>query len=144
MFMIKIKNIVNRDCEVIESDYIQWLILDRFNHKKFIMATNALKTLVSKKKLRYKEDGFNLDLSYINGECFVYSWSCAITEISRIKYLHGFTSDRVIAMGFPSENVESIYRNSLDEVRKLLETRHKVQRIFNLHFVCWGRKKKLK
>ena len=61
-----------------------------------------------------------------------------------IKYLHGFTLDRVIAMGFPSENVESIYRNSLDEVRKLLEEKHKVNRIFNLHFICvledncWG------
>ena len=49
-----------------------------------------------------------------------------------IKYLHGFTSDRVIAMGFPSENVESIYRNSLDEVRKLLEEKHKVG-IFTLY-----------
>ena len=35
-------------------------------------------------------------------------------------------SDRVIAMGYPSENVESIYRNPLEEVRRLLEERHKV------------------
>lgn len=71
------------------------------------MATNALKSLVSKKKIRYKKDGFNLDLTYIN--------------------------DRVIAMGFPSENVESIYRNSLDEVRKLLEEKHKDHyKIYNL------------
>ena len=69
MFMInKIKNNVNRDCELIESDYIQWLIFDRFNLKKFIMATNALKTLVSKKKLRYTDSRYNLDLSYINGK----------------------------------------------------------------------------
>ena len=34
----------------------------------FIMATNALKSLVSKKKIRYKKDGFNLDLTYINGK----------------------------------------------------------------------------
>lgn len=68
---------------------------------------NALKSLVSKKKIRYKKDGFNLDLTYIN--------------------------DRVIAMGFPSENVESIYRNSLDEVRKLLEEKHKDHyKIYNL------------
>ena len=101
MFMInKIKNNVNRDCEVIESDYIQWLIFDRFNHKKFIMATNALKTLVSKKKLRYKKDGFNLDLTYINGKNIYYiiystnSWSYAIsrTILNQIYALFHFRS----------------------------------------------------
>ena len=55
----------------------------------------ALKKLVSKKKRRYKADGYNLDLSYV--------------------------TDRVIAMGFPSESVESIYRNALDDVRSFLE-----------------------
>ena len=33
---------------------------------------------------------------------------------------------RVIAMGFPSENVEAIYRNSMDDVREMLEEEHKV------------------
>ena len=45
---------------------------------------NHLKTMVSKKKRRFIEDGYNLDLTYI--------------------------SDRVIAMGYPSENLESMYR----------------------------------
>ena len=59
----------------------------------------AIKTMVSKKKNRHKEGKFNLDLSYI--------------------------SDRVIAMGFPAENFESIYRNSLDDVREYLDEKHK-------------------
>ena len=67
----------------------------------------ALKQLVSKKKRRYKADGFNLDLSYV--------------------------TDRVIAMGYPSESMESIYRNSLDEVRRFLEDKHKDHyKVYNL------------
>ena len=58
------------------------------------MAT-ALKKLVSKKKRRFEGDGFNLDLSYV--------------------------TKQVIAMGFPSpELVESVYRNSIEEVSRLV------------------------
>ena len=65
---------------------------------------NSIKTLVSKKKRRFIEDGYNLDLTYI--------------------------SDRVIAMGYPSENLESMYRNKLEDVRNLLEQKHKVTSCF--------------
>jgi len=69
--------------------------------------TNPIKTLVSKKKRRFIEDGYNLDLTYI--------------------------SDRVIAMGYPSEYLESMFRNKLEDVRNLLEQKHKDHyKIYNL------------
>ena len=45
---------------------------------------SAIRQFVSKKKRRYEADGYNLDLSYV--------------------------TDKAIAMGFPSESIESIYR----------------------------------
>ncbi|CAD8189759.1 unnamed protein product [Paramecium pentaurelia] len=57
-----------------------------------------IKELVSKSKKRFKVDGFNLDLTYI--------------------------TDNLIAMGFPAENFEAIYRNPMSEVQKFLNTRH--------------------
>jgi phosphatidylinositol-3,4,5-trisphosphate 3-phosphatase/dual-specificity protein phosphatase PTEN len=58
--------------------------------------------LVSKKKKRFEEDGFNLDLTYIGGP-----------------------GSQLIAMGYPAEGLEAIYRNSMSEVKRFFETRHK-------------------
>ena len=57
-----------------------------------------IRGLVSKKKLRYQEDGFDLDLTYI--------------------------TPRIIAMGAPSLGSEGLYRNPLPEVQRFFETRH--------------------
>jgi phosphatidylinositol-3,4,5-trisphosphate 3-phosphatase/dual-specificity protein phosphatase PTEN len=51
-----------------------------------------LRKLVSGPKNRYKENGYNLDLTYI--------------------------CPRLIAMSYPASGVESIYRNPIDKVFK--------------------------
>lgn len=69
----------------------------------------VLRRLVSKKKKRYqdRENGFDLDLTYV--------------------------TDDIIAMGFPSENFERIYRNPMPEVQRFLEMRHKnTYKLYNL------------
>eukprot|EP01041_Mallomonas_annulata_P005660 gene5660-11421_t len=69
---------------------------------------NKIRTLVSKKKKRFKEDGFNLDLTYI-------------------------CPHRIIAMGFPSSGQEGIYRNNAIDVKEFLSSKHASNyKVFNL------------
>ena len=72
--------------------------------------TNKLRGLVSKKKRRFQEKGFDLDLSceYFN------EVNLLLIFFSLIFYSD--ITDRVVAMGFPSERLEGIYRNPMHEV----------------------------
>jgi len=57
-----------------------------------------VRSLVSKKKRRYVDDGVDLDLTYI--------------------------TRNIIAMGFPSQGVEGLYRNRMKDMQKFFNTKH--------------------
>ncbi|XP_060660853.1 phosphatidylinositol 3,4,5-trisphosphate 3-phosphatase and dual-specificity protein phosphatase PTEN isoform X3 [Drosophila nasuta] len=61
--------------------------------------SNAIRNAVSKQRIRYKEKGFNLDLTYI----------CS----------------NIIAMGYPApDKIEGIWRNRYEDVLKFLDENH--------------------
>ncbi|MES1906777.1 MAG: hypothetical protein MHM6MM_000015 [Cercozoa sp. M6MM] len=61
-------------------------------------ARHRVRKLVSKKKRRFVQDGFDLDLTYV--------------------------TDRLIAMGFPSAKLEAMYRNKMSDVQRFFKTYH--------------------
>jgi phosphatidylinositol-3,4,5-trisphosphate 3-phosphatase/dual-specificity protein phosphatase PTEN len=67
----------------------------------------ALRALVSRRKVRFSQDGFDLDLTYI--------------------------TPRIIAMGAPTEGGESLVRNPLGEVQRFFAEKHRDRfRIYDL------------
>lgn len=60
---------------------------------------NFLRELVSQDKIRYIDNDFNLDLTYI--------------------------TPRVIAMAYPAEGLEAMIRNKITDVSTFFEMKHK-------------------
>ena len=92
------------------------------------------RTLVSKKKRRYQQDGFDLDLTYIVSaprKCFPLQEMCPSLHQRSIAASHpsqsmpgAFQTDKLIAMGIPSEGVEGQFRNPMSEVIRFFDTKH--------------------
>ena len=73
---------------------------------------DIVRTIVSGKKRRYLDDGYNLDLSYI--------------------------TPRLVAMSLPGEGVHKVYRNSISSVSRFLNTRHAHKyKILNLSGIAY-------
>ncbi|XP_014666495.1 PREDICTED: phosphatidylinositol 3,4,5-trisphosphate 3-phosphatase TPTE2-like isoform X2 [Priapulus caudatus] len=68
-----------------------------FSEKEQTIA--AARRMISENKRRYRQDGFDLDLTYV--------------------------TDRVIAMSFPSTGKMALYRNPIGEVARFLNSKHK-------------------
>lgn len=62
------------------------------------MSLNFLRELVSQDKIRYIDNDFNLDLTYI--------------------------TPRLIAMAYPAEGIEAMIRNKITDVSKFFKKHH--------------------
>ena len=80
-------------------------ILNNSGNVKLAKA-NIFKRLVSKKKRRIQTEYFDLDMAYI--------------------------TEKVIGMGFPATGCETIYRNSLIDLKAFLDKYHGEYKIYNL------------
>lgn len=98
----------NTDHEILEKIiYHREKLNQKVGNKNSIFKNNIIKTLVSREKIRFDYDDFDLDLTYI--------------------------TDRIIAMGYPAEDIEKLFRNSLEEVKEFFLKRHdKRYKIYNL------------
>lgn len=96
-----------------------------------IKMTNAIKGLVSKKKKRYKQDGFNLDLSCESRLKLRAARPTATFTFSLSRPTD--ICDNIIAMGYPAKNLEGVYRNHIDDVIDFLTKKHNNNyKIYNL------------
>lgn len=83
-----------------------WL-LKRDSLTRLIKVMRRVQSMVQASKVRYRKDGFDLDLSYVTPSC--------------------------IAMSLPAVGAEATYRNPIEEVHRFFNSKHQdTYLIFNL------------
>ena len=73
----------------------------KWSIRQFLCSCNGLRQCVSLKKKRMRDEGFDLDLTYI--------------------------TSNIIAMGYPADGIEGSYRNHKDQVSRYLKMKHYLQ-----------------
>lgn len=103
-----ISNTTNKDkLKLLKEQTEEYLRKSLQDSTKITKTANKIKSLVSQDKNRFCFDGFDLDLSYI--------------------------TPKIIAMGLPSTSIEGLFRNSMEDVQKFLNTRHPQHyKVYNL------------
>ena len=103
-----ISNTTNKDkLKLLKNQTEEYLRKSLQDSTKVTKTANKIKSLVSQDKNRFCFDGFDLDLSYI--------------------------TPKIIAMGLPSTSIEGLFRNSMEDVQKFLNTRHPQHyKVYNL------------
>lgn len=91
---------VDDDANVSFLKLLKFLRVLRFARiiRLIVTGTGAARQQVGQNKRRYQKDGFDLDLTYITDKC--------------------------IAMSFPSEGRQAMFRNPMPEVSRFLKTKH--------------------
>ena len=91
---------VDDDTDVSFLKFLKFLRVLRFARivRLIVTGTGAARQQVGQNKRRYQKDGFDLDLTYITEKC--------------------------IAMSFPSEGRQAMFRNPMPEVSRFLKTKH--------------------
>ena len=76
---------------------------------------NRMRKIVSKKKRRYQQDGFDLDLSC---KCIVVVWHGTRTPDEESRHVFVDIRPNMIAMGYPADNYEGVFRNNIGDVSR--------------------------